>query len=218
MIVPLLSGFVCSCVEMSCLELGRYLINSEIFWGQKAHAEDGGREGHSAQVSMVDAGKCCSDLKARLKDSCLCYWECCWQVALDGQFLWDISSAQLPCLKPRPFPRVPSIPWLRGSEAVQSQPYHCNRRELWEVTQPTDPSWGQLGVLLGLCDSLASRSAQRCLFTLFSTTSISKIISLIISDKLKIIWVCFLGKPTSNSPYGCFGWLNKSWTIYILVS
>ena len=32
---------------------------------------------------MVDAGKCCSDLKARLKDSCLCYWECCWQV--DGK-------------------------------------------------------------------------------------------------------------------------------------
>ena len=30
MMVPLLLVFVCSCVEMSYLELGRYLINSEI--------------------------------------------------------------------------------------------------------------------------------------------------------------------------------------------
>lgn len=76
MMVTLLPVFVCSWVEMLYLELGRYLINSEILEDKRQHAEDRGREGRSVQVSTVEAGKCCSGLKARLKDSYLFSWEC----------------------------------------------------------------------------------------------------------------------------------------------
>lgn len=47
MMVTLLPVFVCSWVEMLYLELGRYLINSEILEDKRQHAEDRGREGRS---------------------------------------------------------------------------------------------------------------------------------------------------------------------------
>lgn len=157
--VPLLPlCFVCSCVEMSYLELGRYLINiKRSFEDKEQYAENGGREWCRVQVFVVAAGMWWPDLTVETKDNAPppatprlpASGRASERQPSDFRFFGDcLNCTGSPCLRPHPFPGVANIPWLKGSEAAKPQHSHNNTGQLWRVINQQNPSWGSAEVAL----------------------------------------------------------------------